>query len=148
MKPRITVRDFRPGDTGRLLEYRRETGGISFPGARMDRDNARKNILRHAEKHPGTIKVAESAGGPVGFVMFRPRKGSFGSYGHVDMIFVEKAFREHGVGALLLKSAEEWFRKKGTKRINATVTATNRHSLNFFGVHGYRKTRLILEKKF
>jgi GNAT superfamily N-acetyltransferase len=131
----------------KLLEYREETAGISFPGIRMDRNNARKNILRHAEKHPGTIKIAESGGKPVGYIMFQPRKSSFGSYGHADTIFVEKAYRSQGVGALLLKSAEKWFRKKGIKRMNATITASNRTSLDFFREHGYRQTRVVVEKK-
>jgi len=146
MKPRITVRDFRPADTERLMEFRRETGEISFPGKRMDRANARRNILRHAKKYPGTIKVAESDSGPVGYVMFRPSKSSFGSYGRLDIIFVEKAFRDRGVGALLLKEAEMWLRKKGMRRVSATVTATNRRSLGFFTGRAYRKKRLILEK--
>ena len=147
MKPKVRVRDFRPADTERLLEFREETGRISFPGKRMDKANARKSMLRHAEKHPGTIKVAESGGKPIGYIMFRPRRGSFGSYGRVDMVFVEKSFRRQGVGELLLREAETWFRRKGMTHVNAAVTASNTRSLGFFGRHAYRKKRLILEKK-
>lgn len=130
----------------KLLEYREKTARISFPGIRMDRNNAKRTMLRHAEKHPGTIKVAESDGNPAGYIMFQPKKGSLGPYGHINTIFVEKTYRNRGVGALLLKEAEKRLRKKGLRRMNATVTATNRRSLDFFGEHGYRKTRIVVEK--
>jgi GNAT superfamily N-acetyltransferase len=147
MKSKITVRDFIPSDTDKLLKYREETARMSFPGKKLDKEHARKAILRHMQKWPGTVRLACQDSKPVGFIMFQPKRGSLGSYGYINAIFVEKAHRDKGVGALLLKSAEDWLHKKGIKRINAAITATNKHSLDFFREHGYMNKRTVVEKR-
>ena len=148
MTSKITIRDFQPGDMERLLDFREETGRISFPGLRMDRERTRRILLRHAERYPGTIKVALSGNRPVGFIRFQPKSGEFGKYGHIDIIFVEQAFRRKGVGVLLLREAEKWFKKKGVRRIYAEITGTNSPSLKFFKGRGYKGMRTVVEKDF
>jgi len=147
MKGRIRVRDFRSGDMEKLLDCREETARISFPRARMDREKSKRSILLHLKKHPGTIKVAESGGRPVGFIEFKPRSCSFGIYGYINIIFVEEKHRKHGVGKALLDCAEKWFLSRGISSIQATVTNTNNESLDFFREHGYPPRRVVVEKR-
>jgi ribosomal protein S18 acetylase RimI-like enzyme len=147
MKRKITVRDFQEKDTERILEYREETACISFPGMNMDKEQSRKSILVHLKKYPGTIKVAEVKGKPIGYIMFQSKKGSLGSYGRINIIFVEKNYRKHGVGKLLLEAAEKWFRSQGIKRKEAVVTNSNISSCEFFRRHGYTERRTVFEKK-
>ena len=148
MKPRITIRDFQQGDMERLLEFREETGRMSFPGLRMDREKVMRSLLRHAEKYPGTIKIALSGGVLVGFIRFRPRSGDFGRYGHINIIYVEEGFRHMGVGEMLLHEAERWLKKKGITQISAEITSTNAASLDFFRGQGYAQKRVVVEKEF
>jgi ribosomal protein S18 acetylase RimI-like enzyme len=147
MKPGITIRDFIPSDIGRLLDFREETGRISFPGQRMDRERTRRILLRHVERYPGTIKVALSGGRPVGFVRFQPKSGDFGKYGHINIIFVDEGHRHAGVGEMLLQEAERWLRKKGITHISAEITNANSPSLDFFRGHGYKGMRTVVEKR-
>jgi ribosomal protein S18 acetylase RimI-like enzyme len=147
MKRRINIRDFRADDTEKLLGCKEETAAISFPWARMDREKSRKSILLHVKKHHGTIKVAESGGRPVGFIEFKPMSSSFGTYGYINIIFVEEKHRKHGIGKALLDSAEKWFLSRGISSIQATVTNTNKESLDFFREHGYLPRRVVVEKR-
>jgi GNAT superfamily N-acetyltransferase len=109
MKSKTSIRDFQPNDVERLLTYREETARISFPELRLDRKHSRKSILLHSRRFPGTIKLACLNSKLIGFIMFQPRKGSLGTYGYINGIFVENLYRKQGVGALLLKEAEKLY---------------------------------------
>ena len=128
----MLIRDFSEQDMEELLDYREESAKISFPGMKIDREKARKFFLEHIEKYPGTLKVAELDGKIAGFIRFFPEEGSFGRYGMIDLIFVDKGQRKRGVGKLLLEDAEKWFASRGICRIEAVVTNTNLASLGFF----------------
>jgi GNAT superfamily N-acetyltransferase len=143
----ISIREFSRKDTKTVLDFREQTGRISFPGKRMDRKSAERDVLRHIERYPGTIMIAWSATRPVGFIRFRPKTGEFGKYGYVNIIFVEQGFRHKGVGALLLREAENWFHSKGIRSIQATITNSNRLSLDFFKKEGYLSKRTVVEKR-
>jgi ribosomal protein S18 acetylase RimI-like enzyme len=147
MKGRISIRDFRAGDAEKLLECREEAARMSFPGMRMDREKSRKSIMLHLKKHPGTIKVAETKGSAIGFIEFKLKSCSFGRYGYINLIFVEEKHRKHGVGKVLLDSAEKWFLSRCIRSIQATVTNTNNESLDFFREHGFLPRRVIVEKR-
>jgi len=142
----VVIRYFTEKDMEQILDYREESGKISFPGLRVDRRRAKGYITDHVKKYPGTLKVAESDGKLVGFIRFHLEEGSFGDYGLIDIIFVEKSHRKQGIGKLLLQEAEKWFRSKGLSRIEATVTNTNMPSISFFKSHGYTEKRTVFEK--
>ena len=146
-KVKIAIRNFEARDMERILEFREETAKESFPDLKMNKEEARKAIFRQMKRHPGTVKVAVSEGQPVGFVIFKAKNSSLGSYGRISTIFVEASYRKHGVGALLLKEAEKSLASRGIKHICADITSTNSPSLDFFREHGYRETRTVVEKK-
>jgi len=143
---KIDIRDFQKKDMKRILGYRKETGSISFPGLMMDMGKYRKSMMLQMRRYPGTIKVAEAGGRPIGYISFRPRKGSLGVHGHINIVFVEKKYRNRGIGELLLKEAEGWFHSHGIKRIEAVVTNTNSRSIGFFKARRFREKRTVLEK--
>ena len=147
MTNQIRIREFRPSDLPKIVEYRMQTAAISFHGERFDEKKARSILLTHARRHPGMIKVAEHEGRQVGFVRFQKRSGPLGRSGHINVIFVEEPYRKHGVGALLLSAAEAHLKKAGIRRITADVTASNQASLDFFEERGYSPRRVVLEKK-
>jgi ribosomal protein S18 acetylase RimI-like enzyme len=146
MKEKITVRDFSEKDMKKILEYRQETACISFPGINMNREQSRKSVLFQLKKYPGTIKVAEIKGKPIGYIRFHARKGSLERYGRINIIFVEKNYRNRGIGKLLLEKAEEWFRLQGIGRMEAVVTNSNVSSCEFFRHKGYAEKRTVFEK--
>jgi GNAT superfamily N-acetyltransferase len=146
MRHKIIIRNLAPNDMDRILEFRKETARISFPGLKFSKEDARRTFILHDKKYPGTIKIACSGPLQIGFIMFKPKKGFLGPFGYIDIIFVKEAYRDKGVGALLLKEAESWFRRKGINRINATITDTNSHSRDFFRENGYKDTRIVVEK--
>ncbi|MEM7815527.1 MAG: GNAT family N-acetyltransferase [Candidatus Aenigmatarchaeota archaeon] len=142
----VKIRDFIPEDMEAVLTFREETGRISFPGKVMDKDAERKIILKHIKKYPGTIKVAEAGGKPIGFIRFQPRSGPFGRFGYVNIIFVEKKYRRQGIGKLLLQEAEKFFSLMGIMEVTAEITNTNINSLEFFRKNGYNERRTIVGK--
>lgn len=143
----MLIRDFTEKDMEKLLDYREESGRISFPELRIDREKAKEFFLEHVRNYPGTLKVAELDGRIVGFIRFFPEEGSFGRYGIIDLIFVEKEHRKLGIGKLLMETAEKWFESNDISRIEATVTNTNTPSINFFKSHDYEERRTVLHKK-
>ncbi|MEM7815888.1 MAG: GNAT family N-acetyltransferase [Candidatus Aenigmatarchaeota archaeon] len=143
----VLIRDFIESDIEKILDYREESGRISFPELTIDRERAKGYIIDHVKKYPGTLKVAVLNGKTVGFIRFHIVEGSFGDYGLIDIIFVEEIHRRQGIGNLLLQEAEKWFRSKGLSRIEATITNTNIPSINFFKSRGYIEKRTIFEKK-
>jgi ribosomal protein S18 acetylase RimI-like enzyme len=144
---KVKIRDLVPSDIENVLDYRQESGKISFQGQTIDRERERGSIKEHAEKYPGTIKVAEIGGKPAGYIRFELKKSSFGDYGLINAIFVEKDFRSGGLGKLLIKAAEEWFASMGIFSVEATITNTNLPSLSFFRSLGYLEKRTVVEKK-
>ena len=143
----VKIRDFVPADMEKLLDYREESGRISFPGLAIDRERERERIREHASKHPGTIKVAEAGGRMAGYIRFHVKESSFGDYGIIDAIFVEKECRKTGIGKLLHDAAERHLLSMGINEMEAVVTDTNLPSLGFFRSRGYEKRRTVLVKR-
>jgi ribosomal protein S18 acetylase RimI-like enzyme len=143
----VSIRDFVPADMEKILDYREESGRISFPELSIDRERERGFITEHVRKNPGTIKIAEAGGSPVGYIRFQVKPSSFGDYGLINAVFVDMEHRNGGVGKLLIKAAEEWLMSKGINRIEATITNTNAPSLGFFRSLGYAEKRTVFEKK-
>ena len=144
---KVSIRDFVHSDIEKILDYRQESGKVSFPGLVIDRERERAFVTEHAQKNPGTIKVAEIAGRPAGYVRFELKRSSFGDYGLINAIFVDKDYRNGGLGRLLIKAAEEWLMSKGAGSVEAAITKTNLPSLSFFRSAGYEEKRAVLEKR-
>lgn len=142
----IKIRDFVDDDMKGVLEYRRQSARISFPGLRIDMAKAKASIVEHLQKYPGTLKVAEINDNVVGFIRFNQEDSPFGSYGQIGIIFVDEHHRRCSVGNNLLQEAERCLKASGTLTMKATVTITNSESMNFFKSNGYEEKRTVLNK--
>ena len=59
-------------------------------------------------------------------------------YGAIHDMVVRSEYRRHGVGTKLFREARQWFRKKGIKRIELGVAATDPISTSFWGKMGFK----------
>lgn len=68
--------------------------------------------------------------------------------GYLEGWFVEKDFRRHGIGRLLVKTAEDWARSKGCEEMASDSEIGNELSLQAHLKFGYEETsRLVHLRK-
>lgn len=85
--------------------------------------------------------VAERDGILVGFAAGRLRSllPHFGGTpaGYISEVFVQPDQRGQGIGAALLETAGDWFRKEGVQRLELNVVANNVRALSFYRKMGW-----------
>ena len=68
--------------------------------------------------------------------------------GYLEGWFVEKKYREHGIGATLVEAAEDWAREKGCEEMASDAEVGNELSLTAHQKLGYEETsRLVHLRK-
>lgn len=80
------------------------------------------------------------------FARFRRFKGNV----HLSTMIVEASHRNRGIGAMLLKKAEEEAKKRGARRIGLEVFAKNEKAIRFYKRLGYEeegRRRDVVETK-
>jgi GNAT superfamily N-acetyltransferase len=60
------------------------------------------------------------------------------SIGLIDVLVVAPEFRSVGVGAALVKEAQQWAKKKGANQMEINVWEFNSSALEFYENQGYR----------
>ena len=75
-----------------------------------------------------------------GFIIGHRRRGGFG---HILTIDVEPDFRQHGVGTLLLQSAQERLAREGCRTMFLETAVNNIAALAFYKRHGYSVVRTL-----
>lgn len=109
------------------------------------------DILEHTETQ--LVLVAEASNGHLaGFLeaSIRPFVEDCHSdhVGYLEGWFVEKDFRRHGIGRMLVKTAEDWARSKGCEEMASDSEIGNELSLQAHLKFGYEETsRLIHLRK-
>jgi ribosomal protein S18 acetylase RimI-like enzyme len=146
MGAEFSFRPFRRPDLERLVEFRARSAGVSFPGRSHDPGFFREQLLRRVKRDPGCIIIAERSGSIAGYVQFRESRTALGRAGVISHVFVDEAFRRHGLGRSLMEAAEQALDSRGVDRVRVTVTSSNAPSLGLCRGLGYRETRLVLEK--
>lgn len=63
--------------------------------------------------------------------------------GYIDQMFVRPAYREHGVGAQLLRLCEDWFREQG---IGHVLLHGAPKALRFYAREGYMPNREMFKR--
>jgi ribosomal protein S18 acetylase RimI-like enzyme len=142
----ITRRNFRESDLPDIMEFKRKSAEISFPGYEFNPENFRNKLMSSHRKEPGGIQVLESGGKTIGYIWFSSRKGDFGEYGLLHHLFIDEKYRGMGLAERLLKHAEDYFRSRGIKRIKLTVTSTNAPAVKLYEKLNYKKARTVMEK--
>lgn len=142
---RTKIRSFRESDIKKIMEFKRQSVKLSFPRKKMNEARYKKRLLRYAKKQPDGIRVVED-GEIAGYIWFSVEKNYLGRYGLVHHIYIDKNYRNLGLGKKLMKLAEGYFKRKGIKRIKVTITLGNKPSLRMCKRLGYKESRIIMER--
>ena len=158
----MTVRSARPADIQVLCalytefhqfhvqgvpDRLRSTGPQGSDAVNADLKAVIASIIRGDDS---AIFVAEPAGKIVGLaeVYFRrdeanPLRLSY-SFGCLQSLVVQESHRSRGIGALLLRTAEDWAREKGAFEMRVETWEFEQGPLPFYDRAGYRTLRRTL----
>jgi GNAT superfamily N-acetyltransferase len=92
------------------------------------------------DARPGrTLLIAELDRIPGGFVFLEPAVDYFtgNADGHIGMIAVTEAAEGRGVGAALMRAAEEWARRNRYPRLHLNVFEANHRARELYERSGY-----------
>ncbi|MEN6343331.1 MAG: GNAT family N-acetyltransferase, partial [Methanospirillum sp.] len=84
------------------------------------------------------------AGAPVGYCI---ASGAPGGHGEVESIFVDRAYRDRGIGGALLEHALAWMDELGTVEQALSVFAGNDRALPFYERHGFAPRFVVLVRR-
>ena len=107
-----------------------------------------------AARAEGGFLVAEMGGAIVGFVIYGIEE-EFGYFvqpqyqrrGRISDLYVEASWRERGVGAMLMRAAEDALRAAGAKRAEITTLFENIEARGFYETGGYRPYQVQYAKE-
>jgi len=86
-----------------------------------------------------TLLIAELDGRPAGFTFLEPAVDYFTGQadGHIGMVAVADTAEGKGVGAALMRAAEDWARRHGYPRLHLNVFAANDRARRIYERTGY-----------
>ena len=102
------------------------------------------------EKGKDGMFIWELKGKIVGWSWLRIYENEFfkeGAYGEINEIYIVPEWRGKGIGNILMKHAEDWFRNKGIKTVRVEALATNEKALAFYRKHGFKPNYITLQKE-
>jgi ribosomal protein S18 acetylase RimI-like enzyme len=104
-------------------------------GIQLRRSDEAEEIYKKVQRDPDLFLVAEADGKLIGTVI-----GGFdGRRGLVYHLAVAGAFRQRGVGSLLMDELERRLRLKGCIRCYLLVTTGNDNAMNFYARRGWKR---------
>jgi ribosomal-protein-alanine N-acetyltransferase len=130
----VTIRRFRLGDLGRVLEIERS----SFAEQSYDRST----FLYYAARGYAGFFVAEHRGEVAGYILTR-RTGLFARprRGGITSVAVGQAYRRRGVGRQLAAAALDFLRRWGARQVDLEVSVTNEPAIRLYESLGFRRER-------
>jgi ribosomal protein S18 acetylase RimI-like enzyme len=90
------------------------------------------------------ILVARRAGSVVGSV----RVGHDGHRGWIYYLAVQPERQQHGLGRLLVDSAEAWLRDRGVRKLQLMVRETNQQVIGFYEAIGYERSPVTVMQRW
>jgi GNAT superfamily N-acetyltransferase len=95
------------------------------------------------------LLVAELDGRPAGFTFLEPAVDYFTGQadGHIGMVAVAETAEGKGVGAALMRAAEDWARRNGYPRLHLNVFAGNDRARRIYERTGYEIETIRYVKK-
>ena len=129
---KIHLREFQyPEDYPSACQLWKDAG----PGIQLRRSDEPEQIRKKLERDPDLFLVAEADGRLIGTVI-----GGFdGRRGMVYHLAVEGAFRQQGIGGLLMDELERRLRLKGCIRCYLLVTTDNNSAMAFYEKRGWKR---------
>ncbi len=137
------IRDFRPEDFESLWRIDQECfpPEISYSRLELKAYMRRRRAFTLVAEAQGeqdgaqearTPSASSATGGIAGFIVAHG-----GTTGHIITIDVVAEERRHGVGTLLLQSAEERLTREGSRAVGLETAVDNLSALTFYKRHGY-----------
>ncbi|SIR87377.1 GNAT family N-acetyltransferase [Natronorubrum thiooxidans] len=96
-----------------------------------------------------SLLVARIDDRPVGFASFTVEHGSLeldATRGHLSNLYVDPAFRDHGIGTALLEAVEDALVDRGVEVLLLEVMADNEDARRFYDRHGYDEFRVTMQR--
>ncbi len=90
------------------------------------------------------LAVDPARGAPVGYCV---ASGSPGGHGEVESIYVDRAYRNRGIGRALLEHASAWMDALGVTEQALLVFAGNDRALPFYERHGFSPRFVVLVRR-
>lgn len=123
---------------------------INFPDSKFKKKLFLELLRDGANKEPEGMKIVlDEKAEEIGFVWlevkFDPYKDAF--YGNIRYIHLVPKSRSRGVGTKLMKMIEEYFLKREVAEIRLGTRIDNKAALGLYRKQGFRKVRVLLEKK-
>jgi ribosomal protein S18 acetylase RimI-like enzyme len=157
--PGALVREYRDADAGgvrvcvvELQDFERRIDDRLRPGDSIA-DEYLQHMLDRCRELAGAILVAEIDGVVAGFVriLARVRYDGLdeppGEYALVADLAVRERFRRRGLGAALLRAAEDYARSRGATELRVGVLSGNRGAANLYRKVGFSAYLETLSKR-
>ena len=141
-KPQPQLRDAKPSDAPRLVELIQELGH------EIDEKRVRRNLaaLKKTGETPLVATLDKKVIGMCGVgrrvVIHRPAP-----LGRITALVVTKDAQGHGIGRMLVKSAEDWMRKEGCQLVEVTSNDRRTDAHAFYRHLGYERSSIRFFKK-
>ena len=88
---------------------------------------------------PMTVLEVYAGRTPCGMLELSPHKGEAEGAGHITLLFLEREYRDQGLGVQLLGQAISYYRKLNRKFLRLHVADTNIKALKFYNSWGFIK---------
>ncbi len=92
-----------------------------------------------AQADPMTVLEVYAGDTPCGMLELSPNKGAGEGAGHITLLFLERDYRDRGLGVQLLGQAISYYRKLGRKFLRLHVSDTNITALKFYYSWGFHR---------
>jgi ribosomal protein S18 acetylase RimI-like enzyme len=132
----IRLREFRVPEDYPAVRLLWENAG---PGINLRRSDEPEEIQKKLLRDPDLFLVAETNGKLIGTVI-----GGFdGRRGLIYHLAVEAAFRQHGIGGLLMDEVERRLKTKGCLKCYLLVTVDNEDAMHFYQARKWERMDTI-----
>ena len=109
------------------------------PGIHVRHSDEPEEIQKKLQRDPDLFLVAESRGRLIGTII-----GGFdGRRGLIYHLAVEAAFRQQGVGGLLMEEVERRMKAKGCLKCYLMVAGDNDNAMRFYETHHWERMDTI-----
>ena len=130
-----------------LVSYHRQLDASLPPAAPQGARRYARRLIDRLDDPMSRVLVAEVDGNVIGYVLgvvvdLAPEMFAQEASGFLADIYVDVAYRRHGIGRALVEGLTAWFQKKGLHYFEWHVAARNEESLAFWRSLGGREVML------
>ena len=138
-KEKVTIRSLRKTDIPAACKMIRKLAAHFGDKAKVMPQDILRNCF--GGKKLSTILLAVRADKPVGFAITRDWMNFYlgVKFKHIDFIYVEKKYRQTGIGIMLVKSVEKKAVKERCQRLSLDVGHNNISALSLYQKLGFEK---------